>query len=203
MKAVYMILSYKTGQFYIGSSIDYNKRIKQHITHLKHGKHSNINLLSIYEKYGLENIKFIIIEEINNPKELLATEQIYINILKPELNINKNVYGGDIITNHPNRELLRMKQIEGTRKVANSEELRKKRSENAKKLYPKGFFHNRKHNDNTKMHWRKTRGQKVSINNVIYNSFREAEEKTGFNRFKLSNIAKLKSDQNIKIVRIA
>lgn len=203
MKAVYMVLSYKTGEFYIGSSINYENRIKQHITHLKNGRHSNLNLLNLYQEHGIENIKFIIIEEIIDSKELLKTEQIYVNILNPKLNINKNAYGGDIISNHPNKEMLRQKQIEGTRRVANSEEMKRVRSENAKKLYPNGFFHNKKHKEITKINWRKARGQKVSVNNIIYNSFREAEEKTGISRFKLSNIAKLNSDENIKYVKIA
>lgn len=203
MKAIYMILSYKTGEFYIGSSINYEKRVKQHITHLKNGRHSNLNLLKLYQESGSENIKFIIIEEIIDSKDLLKTEQIYIDILNPKLNINKNVHGGDIISNHPNKEMLRQKQIEGTRRVANSEEMKKIRSENAKKLYPNGFFHNKKHKEITKINWREARGQKVSVNNIIYNSFREAEEKTGISRFKLSNIAKLNSDENIKYVKIA
>ena len=183
-----MIYSYHSGDYYIGSSCDIYKRKKRHISHLNNNKHCNIYLQRLYNKHGIDKLKFIIIEEINNTKELKLLEQLYIDTLKPKININKNSTGGDMILNHPFKEEIRKRQIEGTRAISNSKIMKKKRSENAKILYPLGPMHNKKHSQKTKENMRKSRGENIIINNVLYNSYREAEEILKIDRKKLKNL---------------
>ncbi len=186
-----MIYSYSSGDYYIGSSSDIENRKKRHISHLNNNKHCNIYLQRLFNKYGIDKLKFIIIEEINNIEELRSLEQLYIDTLKPKININKNSTGGDMIENHPYKEEIRKKQIEGTREIANSKQMKKIRSENAKKLYPSGPMYNKKHSQSTKENMRKLRGESIVINNVLYNSYREAGEVLKINRKKLKNLYNL------------
>lgn len=186
-----MIYSYSSGDYYIGSSSDIENRKKRHISHLNNNKHCNIYLQRLFNKYGIDKLKFIIIEEINNIEELRSLEQLYIDTLKPKININKNSTGGDMIENHPYKEEIRKKQIEGTREIANSKQMKKIRSENAKKLYPSRPMYNKKHSQSTKENMRKLRGESIVINNVLYNSYREAGEVLKINRKKLKNLYNL------------
>lgn len=83
---VYKILCKTTNKFYIGSSININKRFSDHRRHLKSNRHSNIKLQRTYNKYSENNFEFIIIEYVN-VKNLLKREQFYIDTLKPQFNL--------------------------------------------------------------------------------------------------------------------
>lgn len=193
MMGVYMIFSYNTGNFYIGSSNNIEIRKKKHLLHLLNKKHCNTYLQNLYNKYGEDFLKFYIIEEVQDKNNLRKIEQTYIDILKPKININKYATGGDMISNHPDKDNIRKKQIEGTRRVSQSDEMRKIRSKNAKKLRPFGFMNGKNHSEKSKLKMRVSRGEKVIINNIVYNSYREAEEKTGMDRRTLS-----KDNKNLK-----
>jgi len=76
-------------QFYIGSSIDLQKRFKQHRYHLTtHRKTGNYKLKKQYQKIGY--IKFEVLEYVCE-ENLGCREQFYINLLKPTLNTNRNI----------------------------------------------------------------------------------------------------------------
>lgn len=193
MMGVYMIFSYNTGSFYVGSSNNIEKRNKKHLSHLLNKKHCNTYLQNLYNKYGKDFLKFYIIEEVQDKNNLRKIEQIYLDILKPKININKYATGGDMLSNHPNKDIVKQKQIEGTRRVSQSDEMRKIRSRNAKKLHPFGIMDGKNHSEQSKLKIRISRGKKVIINGITYNSYREAEEKTGMNRKTLS-----KDNKNLK-----
>jgi len=74
-------------KLYIGSSIDIQRRLNQHISDLKCNRHCNIILQNAYNKYREfeENILEEIIE--CNGKELHNREKYYIEKLKPHYNI--------------------------------------------------------------------------------------------------------------------
>lgn len=184
-------------QFYIGSSINIFKRWKRHISQLKNKTHANIKLQKIYNEKGLDNLKFEIIEICDNLKE---REQFYLDSLRPEININRFSSGGDMISNHPFKNILKKRQAEATRRVAQSKFMRKKRSENAKKLYPEGPMKGKKHSENTKQLFRKIRGKKVLIDDTIYNSLREAAEKLNTNHHTISDRAKSEKFPNYKFI---
>ncbi len=171
MIGIYKITTLDDGSFYIGSSINISSRWKRHISQLKNKTHSNYYLRKKYQKYGLENLRFEIIEfcEKLNIKE---REQWYLDYLKPSLNINKMASGGDMISNHPLKDILKQKQIEGTRKAALSPELREKRRINGKLLHPNGLI--TKHSEKSKKKIKEALGFKVQINDCIFSSARDA-----------------------------
>ena len=55
---VYKILNIINLKYYIGYSINIDKRFKQHKKALENNKHLNILLQRSYNKYGIENFKF-------------------------------------------------------------------------------------------------------------------------------------------------
>jgi hypothetical protein len=200
MIGIYKITSKHTKEYYIGSSIDIEKRFKRHLSQLKYKNHSNLNLQKIYNIYGKDSLDLVILELIQNAENIKEVEQKYLDNLKPQLNINLHASGGDMISNHPDKSNIRIKQIIETRKAAKSKNMKFKRSLNAKKLYPNGPMFGRKHNVKTLQKFREQRGKKVLINNIIYNSLREAEEKTGICRKKISYSIKYNLNKNFKFL---
>jgi group I intron endonuclease len=130
---VYKITNLKNGKFYIGSSKDIEFRWSEHKKHLNGNYHINKKLQNAWNFYGKENFEFTIIELIND-FNLLVKEQFYLDMFKPHMkeigyNINPSAYGGDTITNNPNKE-----QIIKNMTVANNV----------------GHMHGKKHSDEAK-----------------------------------------------------
>jgi len=97
---IYRIVNIINEKSYIGSSVNLKNRKKAHFIDLKKGKHCNNYLQKSYDKYGLDNFKWEIIEnvEFNENKEvlkknLLEKEQYWINelIIKDGKNIGYNI----------------------------------------------------------------------------------------------------------------
>jgi group I intron endonuclease len=90
---IYRIINSANGKIYIGSSIDLDRRRKQHFVELLKDEHCNSHLQNAYNKYGKENFTFEILEIItdqdNIKQVLLDREQFYIDTLNPEYNICK------------------------------------------------------------------------------------------------------------------
>lgn len=85
---IYCIKNIIDRNIYIGSSIDINKRKKQHFTALRNNKHHSRYLQRSFNKYKEENFSFNILEECNSDI-LLTREQHFIDILNPRYNICK------------------------------------------------------------------------------------------------------------------
>jgi len=66
-------------KFYIGSSIDIDRRLKEHKRLLKRNKHPNKYLQNCWNKYGEKNFRFEIIETVNDVERLLIREQQWID----------------------------------------------------------------------------------------------------------------------------
>ena len=91
MQGIYKILNCKNGKFYIGSSINIEKRFKSHIKDLETGIHNNQHLQNAWNKYGRDNFKFIIIEEVVDKNALRERETYYLqitNCTNPEVGYN-------------------------------------------------------------------------------------------------------------------
>lgn len=88
---IYGIFSSIDNRFYIGSSVDMNRRRKEHFRKLKRGKHGNSHLQRFYDKHGEKALGFKILSEIINPtvSQLIAIEQLFIDNLNPLFNICK------------------------------------------------------------------------------------------------------------------
>jgi len=85
--AIYRITCHTNGKIYIGSAIDARNRFYKHRLALDKGKHHSSHLQRSYVKYGATNFSFEILVFVDK-KDLITTEQKYIDELKPEFNMN-------------------------------------------------------------------------------------------------------------------
>lgn len=88
---IYKINNIKNEKFYIGSSVNTNKRIYRHISELRGNKHPNEKLQRAYNKYGEKAFEFEIMEYVDI-QQLIEKEQFYIDTLNPEYNICRIAY---------------------------------------------------------------------------------------------------------------
>ena len=87
MIGIYKIINELNQDCYIGSSIKIKSRWTRHKKDLKNGNHHSIILQRSVEKYGIENFKFLILEECLK-EDLLIREQYYLDLEKPKYNIS-------------------------------------------------------------------------------------------------------------------
>lgn len=125
--AIYCIYNRINDKFYIGSSVDPNRRIREHLNQLKNESHVNKKPQNAFNKYGIENFTFeILCHEI--VKKLLIKQQEFIDNLKPYYNISKSANAPMTGRNHSKETLERFKTRKtgkGIKKRAWSEEARK------------------------------------------------------------------------------
>ena len=79
---IYSISFIDKDKIYIGSSNDICRRGAEHLNFLKQNKHCNNKLQNAFNKYGIENFKFEILDtiEYTTHKELIKLEQEYLDI---------------------------------------------------------------------------------------------------------------------------
>ena len=82
---IYKISTLHNNEIYIGSAKCFNKRTSLHITNLRKNKHHSKYLQSVFNKYGIDNIKFELLEECN-VEDLFIKEQFYLDLFKPKYN---------------------------------------------------------------------------------------------------------------------
>lgn len=75
---IYALYSKSADKVYIGSTINFNNRIKRHKSYLKRNNHHSSKLQRVYNKYGKEDLVVFILE-ICNKKELAETETKWID----------------------------------------------------------------------------------------------------------------------------
>lgn len=173
------------GIYYIGSTINFEKRFKRHIRELSSNTHHNIILQRSFNKYGIKNLKVIILEHVEYKKELiLEKEQYYIDTYRKDYgerccNLSDATFG-DTKTDHPNRREI----IQKTTKTLI--EYYSNMSEDEKRIKYGNFgikngMYGKTHTDESKrMISEKNKGKKpvnmiaVKINEKIYQSFQEA-----------------------------
>ena len=88
MKSViYKILNKVTNKYYVGSAICWITRKKRHKYLLRHSKHVNTHLQNSWNKHGEDNFEFLIVEDVQDPKNLLIREQYYLDLNVDGFNI--------------------------------------------------------------------------------------------------------------------
>lgn len=92
ISGVYKIVNKINGKIYVGSAINLKIRKRQHFNNLKGSKHYNKHLQSSYNKYGLDNFTFEIIEYVEDINKLIEIEQFWID----KLNVCNDNYGYNI-----------------------------------------------------------------------------------------------------------
>lgn len=82
---VYQIRSKVDGRLYVGSSVNLEKRWKEHRRQLDEGKHHSRFLQRCWTKYGADAFEFSVIVYCHQDTVLMY-EQFYIDELRPEFN---------------------------------------------------------------------------------------------------------------------
>lgn len=146
---IYKIINEKNGKFYIGSTVNLDKRKKRHFNDLKNGKHHCLFLQRAFKKYGENAFKFVV-KEINiiDEKSLRLLEERYIKYCWNSgklYNASKKGSGGDLISYHPRNKEIRNLQSRITKKRYSN------MSENDKKKLSKRM--SGKGNPNYGNHW--------------------------------------------------
>jgi group I intron endonuclease len=91
MTGIYQIKSIcKPDKSYVGSSKNIKKRWQEHLRQLRSMRHENGRLQNHYNKYGEEDLVFIILE-LCLPSFLMIREQYYIDLSNPWFNIIRTV----------------------------------------------------------------------------------------------------------------
>lgn len=87
---VYAIRNTRDGRVYIGSSVDFIRRLSDHRKHLTSGKHKNIFLQRAWDKYGPAAFLFCVVVEVADESELRSREQSLIDGTPHHMRYNIN-----------------------------------------------------------------------------------------------------------------
>ncbi len=88
MQGIYKITCLSTGKYYIGSAVNFRKRQSAHRSQLSRGVHNNSKLQAAWNKHSADTFTFEILEEVQNPADLIGREQFYMDTLRPAFNIS-------------------------------------------------------------------------------------------------------------------
>lgn len=98
---IYKITCTANNKIYVGSTISFQKRVKDHRNDLKAGRHSSDYMQKCYNKYGESVFEIEILESfgriipfksIDYKEVLLKKEEYYINLLHPDFNTQLRPY---------------------------------------------------------------------------------------------------------------
>ena len=165
MTGIYQIKSKINNKIYIGSAIYFKNRWALHKKSLINNKHHSIYLQNHFNKYGLDDLEFIILE-VCDKSNLIVKEQFYIDKFNPEFNMCKiagsalgikrseetkeKVRKANLGLKHPEwRNKIKSKSQGGEnhwtkfKEIPFSKESKTKMSNSHKKLYENGYVHPR------------------------------------------------------------
>jgi group I intron endonuclease len=143
MIGIYKIINEIDGKYYIGSSknllVKKGDRLSRHKTDLKLNRHINKKLQNAYNKYGIDNFHFIVIEECEE-KELLIKEQLYLNEASKNKNncYNLSFIAGKVEMNDDVKNKIRKSRL-GMKLSENAKNILRK-IHKGKAIRKKGFF---------------------------------------------------------------
>ena len=87
---IYIITNIFNGKRYVGSSNNLKERLQNHFKSLKDGVHVNKHLQNAYNLYGEDFFEWGILK-FSNIEDQYKDEQYFIDSIKPEYNIEKDV----------------------------------------------------------------------------------------------------------------
>ena len=88
---IYAITHIESGKQYIGSSLNIERRFRQHRYDLKNKTHQNRKVQNAWNKYGQDAFRFHILDYVEDENELLTWEQQWVDSISPFYNIRKKV----------------------------------------------------------------------------------------------------------------
>lgn len=102
---LYEIRNILNDKRYIGRTGNVNKRWYRHKNELRKGNHHSLYLQRSWDKYGEDNFEFNILDTRETLNEIIELESSHIGTLNESLlNVSNNSTGGDLISNHPERD---------------------------------------------------------------------------------------------------
>lgn len=103
---IYSIKNKVNNKMYIGSTVDFSRRKRQHLHDLRHNKHNNNHLQKSFNKYGEDNFIFSIVEKTDCLEKLILLEKEH--IIKNNTHDDSVGYNKNIITdrNIPSKETI-------------------------------------------------------------------------------------------------
>lgn len=104
---IYKITCVTTGKFYIGSSINLQKRLYEHRRTLRNGTHSNHKMQNAWNKHGEQTFISSVIE-LALPQFLLEREQYWLDKMKPALNIAISAQSAHMGLKHSTESIAKM-----------------------------------------------------------------------------------------------
>ena len=176
ISGIYMIKSrLYPNRFYIGSAQNIRQRWLLHQSELKRNKHKNNRLQNHYNKYGEDDLIYLIL--VGCQKEnLVAYEQFYIDMLNPYFNILKNAYS---LLNFKHSEITKeyLRQINLGHKMTKEQNEKNRLARLGKPVFPKGTKFSESHRKNiAKAKMRKVINTKT---HEVFNSVGDAANTLG------------------------
>jgi group I intron endonuclease len=89
MLIIYTITNLVNNKQYVGSTVDFNRRKRQHLSKLRNNKHHSIKLQRAWNKYGEDKFEFIIVFSSKNINNQIKIEQYFIDLFNPNYNTCK------------------------------------------------------------------------------------------------------------------
>lgn len=135
---VYIIMNIKTKSVYVGGTMrSFRKRWKEHRIELNANKHGNPYLQNAWNKYGSKSFYFLIVEQVDSPKDVVCKEQYWLDWYNNNeeynlYNICPNAYSP------AGREVkpeTRLKLSNSTKKMFTNLEMRQHHSDGISKAY--------------------------------------------------------------------
>lgn len=178
MKAgIYRFVNTVTGD--VGSSSDLNRRRLQHLNSLRKNKHHSYRFQEAWNNYGETQFDYEILEELEITEDLkdqlFSREQYWINIIDPEYNVLPAA--GSTLGYHHTEET--------KRRISKTTTGVKKSAEHSRHISEgqRGRILTKEHKEKLSQAAKQRKSMShhsiVSIDGVIYNSLKEASEKTG------------------------
>lgn len=175
---IYKIVNQVNNQIYIGSSVNLERRKYNHFKSLLKGCHQNQHLQNAYNLYGKDNFIFEIIEIISFDVDdfkhyLLQREQFWIDNLHPNYNIFQTA-GSPLGFHHSKETKIKISQTTLGKKKSKEHAKHIRDAQKGKILTEE---HKIKLSEAAKKRTKLCHFTRVSIDNVIYNSMKEASLK--------------------------
>lgn len=115
---VYKIIFNASGQYYIGSTENLDKRLAQHMHDMEHNCHSSVRMNDCYKQFGFD-FSVEVLHTVNDRESAYRLEDYELQSAKHDallLNTAVNAKFGDVLTHNPNRNRIRKNIGAGVRR---------------------------------------------------------------------------------------
>ena len=182
---VYKISNILSGRYYIGYSTNIYRRFCTHRSKLKQKCHDNIFLQRAYNLDGEDKFLYEIIHTCDTEEEAKEIELKYLTNLSIReylYNLNFNNSGGDLLSNHPDKDKIREKILKSFSETISKMSIEERKQKYGKNGEKNGMF--------GKTHTEEVRKMNSELKKG--NTYRIGKKASDETRQKMSENAKLK-----------